>query len=463
MSFPGTTATTYYPHNCSAEMYVLSALTKDTQLYHTLQLDEKDFYDTRNKMIFFSIRDLSTKFNDLSPADIIDNLKSISEIQKAGGEEHITKICSMTTNDFMLMDRVRSVQDHKVRRNAIVFGLEVAAKASSDSTGEALIGFVNAGLGKVFSDIAEPTEKVGSRVLSSYMQKVADKKAGKTDKILLTGLRPLDAMFDGQLTVSKNYVILGATPSTGKTALIGQIFWNWVKNGHKVFFASQEMSAEEVVNRIVANVSGVSLTHINKMEFYDEREEAHVMKTFEHVTAVLNENAEIYENSKMSVETIQAKAMAFRRKHKGLAAIVVDYMQRIRPPSQPSGKKGMAKHEEIAEVSSAFKDMSKDLNCVVCVLSQLTLKDGEDIPEIDHLRGSKDIGQDADICILLHREENRRETEGCDIINVNIAKGRNIGLGSFKARFHSRFMQFRGMNELEMPTEPISKEEWVKL
>lgn len=451
MSFHESTST-YYPHNFAAEMDVLSAFVKDTSLNLVFGVDEKHFYDTRNKRIFFSIRNLATQNESVTPADIIDNLKGVKEIDKAGGEGYITDICNRRVADQALLERIKSIQDFRARRATISFGLDVVARASAESTSESLIGFVNAALGKVFTETAELEIPVGDKAYEIFMANMkAYQTGGNVVKCVEFGVGPIDRFFQNQVSVKSNYIVLGATPSTGKTALAGlMFFWNLVKKGYKVFFASQEMSAEEIINRIVANVASQPLSYVNTGRFTG-KESVEVAKTYAYVRDMINQHGEIYDNSSMTIESIRAKTLAFQRKQKRVDLVLADYIQSI----DSDLKRGSTEYDRINHISRSFKGLGKDLNCIVVALSQITLENGVLEPEMKHLRGSKNIAQDADIVMLLSVAESHREDLGYDIIKVNFAKGRSIGTGSVNVKFTPRFMRF---GEVSSYTEHLDED-----
>lgn len=175
-------------------------------------------------------------------------------------------------------------------------------------------------------------------------------------------------------------------------------------SGKTVLFFSLEMSTEELQDRIMASIAGVSLNDLKQGIFTDVQRE----KIREASKMVNDMNIIIETDPKLTIDSIRAKAIKQSQTPVGLDLIIIDYLQLI----TPSGRFG-SRQEAVADISRNMKLLSKQLNVPVMVVVQLKReeKDSENpIPRIDDIRESGAIAQDSDVVILLHRDQTQDDT-----------------------------------------------------
>ncbi len=266
---------------------------------------------------------------------------------------------------------------------------------------------------------------------------------------LATGFKALDQMTDG-LHGGEMFVI-AARPSMGKTALAMNIAEHIaVDLGKAVAVFSLEMSAQQLVQRVVCSLARVSLKGIRD-GFLSER-------SFPSITAAAAKLAGakmfIDDTSGLTILELRAKARRLKAQH-DIAAIFVDYLQLLRSNSKRAQDN---RQLEIAEISAGLKALSKELNIPVVVLAQLNRNpesrtgESKGRPRLSDLRESGSIEQDADIVALLVREEyyadndeQRGELEGK--ASLIIAKQRNGPVGDVPLTFLKEFTRFEDRAE----------------
>lgn len=211
-----------------------------------------------------------------------------------------------------------------------------------------------------------------------------------------TGYRSLDRKLGGGMYRSGMYIV-GARPGMGKTTLGINIAENIAGSGKKVLFVSLEMGRIQIMCKRMACFAGISYTKLMTGGLSQQGMEEAVL------TAETLAQHPFFVSDKSGACGADIGRMA--RRIKGLSAIVVDYLGLMRPQSENANK---PRYEQMTEISAEIKALAKSLEIPVLVLCQLNrenAKDGDKRPQLQHLRDSGAIEQDADAVMLLHRQE----------------------------------------------------------
>lgn len=245
------------------------------------------------------------------------------------------------------------------------------------------------------------------------------------------------AGIDGKLGGLKpgDMVILAARPSMGKTALTLNFCLNVADMGKNVAIFSLEMSKEQLTDRMIAATMGVDSWKLQKGELEDD-EFAKMGDALEKLS-----RANIYIDDSPGGNLMEIKSKARRLKmESGVDFLVIDYLQLM------GGNNPMNRVQEISEISRGIKSLARELQVPVLALSQLsravesrTTKE----PILSDLRESGSIEQDADVVMMLYREDYYDEfTENKGITNVFVRKNRNGPVGQADLKFEKRFQKF---------------------
>ena len=216
------------------------------------------------------------------------------------------------------------------------------------------------------------------------------------------------------------FITVAARTGVGKSVFAVMQAIAAAEAGYSVMFFSLEMSHEEIVNRIVANMSGVPLNKLKSGLLSEEDRK----KVFETTKRLRELKIHIDTDDKISIDTIRSKAQKQATSPDGLDMIIVDYLQLVSSPRRYTNRQ-----EEVASISKDMKRMARALGIPVMSLAQLNRKqggddDGEDVmPTLDNIRESHAIAQDSDVIILLHRDTKTDNTVG--ITKIILAKQRD--------------------------------------
>ncbi len=253
-----------------------------------------------------------------------------------------------------------------------------------------------------------------------------------------TGFDPLDELTGGWQRT--DLIIVAARPSVGKTALALQSSIHAASQGAPTLFVTLEMNGTQLSDRVIAHVGRVNALHIRNPKLMEDEEWPRLKEAKE----VLDEYPfRIDESANATVEAISARARQVDSEQR-LSLIVIDYLTYITPPKAENTT------DAIQQITRGLKALGKELKIPVMLLSQLN-RDGDDEPELKHLRGSGAIEQDADVVIFLHIPDKANRS----IVKVKVAKQRNGPLGEFHLRADMAHMRFTP-TEYEAPVRVAS-------
>lgn len=204
----------------------------------------------------------------------------------------------------------------------------------------------------------------------------------------------LDRLNDRLFVDKGDFVVLGGYASAGKTLLAIQFAWHWAKQGRKVGFYSLETGDAKLEDRLIAYNMRIDFGKIKRSELTEDDYKALAMAA----QRLIQPTLEWVPASGMTVDEIRSSALS-----RGYDAIFIDYLQLIQ------GDKRRSRTEEVAGISIGLHQMSQSTGITVVALSQLSRPekggDGVKAPTLASLRESGQIEQDADVVMLLYKEE----------------------------------------------------------
>lgn len=269
---------------------------------------------------------------------------------------------------------LQHVKDKAVRRKAAALGLEIAA---GDLSAEEIADRAGA-LARLTAGRHQGKSRTMPEMLVDFMMK---HKQGERPAYFETGLG-----LDGDVRLKRgDYVVIGARPSVGKTAYSIQLALNLAKNGVKVLYFSLETGCGSIADRIVACAGSYRFADVldNRIDWQTVKE----AKSLE----ILAKYPIDVNDSVSSPAVMEAMAVAG-----GYDAVIVDYLGLM-----SAGRRNASLYERTTEISMALHRMAQRNRLLVVALCQLN-RSGTDKPQLEHLRESGQIEQDADVVILLH-------------------------------------------------------------
>jgi replicative DNA helicase len=264
-----------------------------------------------------------------------------------------------------------------------------------------------------------------------------------------TGFLELDRLTTG--FKPGEMIVVAARPGVGKTAFALTMAKNFlkekwddnlgrfVKPGYGVAFFSLEMTAEQLMLRLLASYARVRLQEIRKGELGARDLDALTVVAEEMSTLPLF----IDESSMLSITQLRAKARRLKQRH-NIDVIIIDYLQLLTSSSEKAKDN---RQVEVAEISRGIKGLAKELNIPIIVLAQLNRKpeEGNQDPALHHLRESGSIEQDADTVMLLSRafeKEGDEDTSHGLKATLNVAKQRSGPVDKIQLRFRGEYTVF---------------------
>lgn len=252
-----------------------------------------------------------------------------------------------------------------------------------------------------------------------------------------TGLSLVDMKLSG--LQQSQLILLAARPAMGKTALGLTIAWNAAKAGKSVGFFSLEMSSLQLNYRLISMVSLIELDQVMNGRIKDHEWQL----LFDSVKEIASKDLYVDETPAISLSEMRSKLKRLKAE-KGLDLVVIDYLQLMTAEGYKENRQN-----EIASISRGLKSLSKELNCPILSLAQLSReadKRADHRPILSDLRESGAIEQDADVVMLLYREDYYNEEDNPNIAKIIVAKHRNGSTGTLDLFFNKPCTTFRDLS-----------------
>ena len=443
------------PYSLEAEKYVLGSLLIEPKLAVEFcsRLIDDDFYDEVNKKIYQAIDQLYRQRKEVNLINVIETLKVLNSYDESS-EEYLLNLIDFVPTTVTTESYVNVLKDRALERE-LYYEVNNIAKEVLD--GEDEINDLLAKTEKRLMQIVNKQRTGDLTIISNLIPKVFDIIENNRQNAK-NGIIGLDTGFEAlnQFTFgfqNGELIILAARPSVGKSALALNIAYKMAHDNKKnVAFFSLEMGIEQILMRLLANASNVSLSNIRSGNMTPE-EMGRVMSARTEIDEL---NFYIDETASNNLEDIKIKCRKLKRNGK-LDFIVVDYLQLL---TASNGKTKMSRYEEVSSISRGLKLLALELDVPVLALSQLsraveTRKEQEgdnkiaSKPQLSDLRESGSIEQDADVVIFLHRDKLQDDpTKRVSSFKVEtiIAKNRQGMPGSFFLIFRGDKASFESFN-----------------
>jgi replicative DNA helicase len=432
------------PQNLDAEMSLLGAVLIDEETLAdiTEHVKPKDFYDKRHAIIFDAIMRLYEKNKPVDLLTLTDELKRKNEIDEIGGSAYLTELTNYVPTAAHAESYAEIVAQKAVRRRLIKASGEISELGyDENTTTQELLQQAEAELFSV-SDQSLKQDLISlESILTDSFDRLEELHRNKGSlRGVRTGYRDLDNMTAG--LQRSDLIILAARPAMGKTTLVTNLAYNVATIAKQpVLFFSLEMSKEQLVDRMLADASGVDSWNIRTGNLSDD--------DFSKLSDAMGEMAEapIYIDDTPGLSVLEMRTKARRAAHdQPLGLIIIDYLQLM----QGSGRSDGNRVQEVSEISRGLKLIARELNVPVIALSQLSRSvesRSPQIPQLADLRESGSIEQDADIVMFIYREAYYNpDTDRENITDLIIAKHRNGPVGKVELYFHPERLRFMSLD-----------------
>ena len=436
------------PQDIVAEKSLLGAiLISDKNLPEVLTIVRpRDFYEERHQIIFEAMTSLYDQHRPVDLLTVTAELKSLKKLKEIGGAPYLTELSNFVPAVAHAKAYAEIIEKASTRRRLIKAGTEIANKAFEDDADvQSLIGSAEKELFEVSDKIVKSDYVAMDELLADAFDRIEELQKNKGAlRGLKTGFRDLDKKTAG--FQKGDLIIIGARPAMGKTTFAQNLTYNIASMNKKgVLFFSMEMAANEIVDRMISDVSGVDNWKMRTGNLSEEE--------FNKIGDALAEMDElpiyIDDTSSMTIMDLRNKARRAMHDH-DIGIVIVDYLQLIQGSDRYKGNRV----QEVTEISRGLKILARELEIPVIALAQLSRNvTGRDDPRpvLSDLRESGSIEQDADLVMFLHRPDYYRQNddnyEETHITELLIAKHRHGAIGKIELYFHPELLRFMSLDK----------------
>ncbi|MER5866130.1 replicative DNA helicase [Kitasatospora sp. NPDC002040] len=433
------------PQDLAAEQSVLGGmmLSKDAIGDVIELLKPRDYYRPAHELIHSAIVDLYAKGEPADPITVAAELTKRGELARAGGPGYLHTLVNTVPTAANAEYYAQIVHERAVLRRLVeagtrIAGMGYAAEGDIDDITQAAHSVL---FDAVSERAAASTAPIGDDIEGFY-DDLDNTKSGELVG-LSTGLADLDALTTGLLP--GQLVVIGARPAMGKSTLaLDLLRCCSIQQGLPGVIFSLEMGRKEIVQRTFSAEARVALHHIKGGTITDDDLHRLARRTPDIKTAPL----EIDDSPELTALEIRTRSRRLAQKYGGLGLVVVDYIQLM----QSGGTKQFDNRQaEVADMSRNLKLLAKELECPVVALSQLNrgpAQRTEKVPQLSDLRESGAIEQDADIVILLHRDDAyEKESPRAGEIDLHVAKHRGGPTATITAAFQGHYSRIVDMTK----------------
>lgn len=433
------------PQNIDAEKSLLGAVLIDDEVLADVTefVKPNDFYDKRHGIVFDGMLRLYEHHKPVDLLTLTDELKRKKQLETVGGSAYLTELTTYVPTSAHAAAYAELVAQKAVRRRLIKASADISELGfDEETTTQELLQQAEAELFSVSDQSLKQDVVSLEHILTDSFDRMEELHRNKGQlRGIRTGYRDLDNMTAG--LQRSDLIILAARPAMGKTTLVTNLAYNVATIAKQpVLFFSLEMSKEQLVDRMLADASGVDAWNIRTGNLSDD--------DFSKLSEAMGELAEapIFIDDQPGLSVLEMRTKARRVSHDSpLGLIIVDYLQLM----QGSGRSDGNRVQEVSEISRGLKLIARELNVPVIALSQLSRsveQRSPQIPQLSDLRESGSIEQDADIVSFIYRpgyyEPDNPEVE--NITKLIIAKHRNGPTGEVGLYFHPERLRFMSLD-----------------
>lgn len=292
---------------------------------------------------------------------------------------------------------VAIVRDRAIKRGLVEMAHDTIEEAQNSPKDAAeLVDEFSSRLDKLAQATSQGEPELAADALSAHVAMIDEMHHGADSRAIATGLTDLDLALNGGLRPGW-LVVLAARPKMGKTALALNIANNAAVDGVAEVL-SLEMTKPELLNRNLASIGQIALPRLNDPKLMTTEDFSRLTGAIEKIGRL---SLHLDDQAGLTLLQVASKAKQVKRKAGRLDLLVVDYLQLMNGP-------GDNRNAQIETITRGLKNLAKELGCAILLLSQLNrkLEDRQNKrPQPSDLRDSGSIEQDADVVILLYRDE----------------------------------------------------------
>jgi replicative DNA helicase len=435
------------PHDDEAERAALGAMLFDTEAVAAAMqyIRPEDFYSNANGKIYAAILGLQDRGVKPDTLTVVGELRQQGKLDEAGGADYVSSLTGVVPTSANIEYYAQTVQAYSLRRALLTVSSEIAVRAFDESVeANQILEDVQQ---RIF-DLSDRRQifrfRTAHEVVAEAARIIDTLHANKQEYTgITTGFSELDFLTGG--FNPSEFVIIGARPSIGKTALaLNMAIHAAMKKKVPTAFFTLEMSDISLMMRILSSESSVDSKSIRSGNLKTS-ELANIYNTMEKLY-----DAQLYmvDQSNMRLLDLRSQARRLRANQK-VGIIFIDYITLITLDDSR-----LKPYEQISEISRSLKSLARELDIPIVVLSQLTREAEKDRPNLANIRASGAIEQDADLVIFLNRKREADKKNGVEVNSSDpieaeliLAKNRNGPTGKVNLLFLPKFAKFTSITK----------------
>lgn len=462
------------PQNLEMEQAVLGSMLIEAVAIETVQgiLHIGDFYREAHQCIYEAMMNLVKRHENIDLLTLQEQLRTAGVLEQIGGTSYLVQLMNSVSAAANVQYYAKIVAEKAELRRLDTAARKINLLANGDYED------IETLRGQVHQAYMDATEMRGTSELAPMVKVVDDvffqlEARSEQDSPIVgmkTGSEGLDFFTKG--IRDEDLIIVAGRPGMGKSAFAMQIALHCGIQYGSIAIFSLEMSQSQLVERMIANRSGVNLTHIQSGQMQPEE-----WRRTGQICAELGQTARLFfdDGAYLNLSTMRRKLRRLQAQ-KGLELVVLDYLQLM---ESEGTKRGENRAQEIATITRGLKGIAKEFKVPVIALSQLSRaveSRPNKRPMMVDLRESGAIEQDADIIMFLYSDDyylrgqgKNAASEGYDRTEVSFAKFRNGPGGKIlRMRFTGSLMRFEDetgeqertpLNDYPQHNEPEDKPE----
>lgn len=440
------------PHSLEAEKSVIGSVLVDKESIIKVSdfLFAEDFYHDAHRMIYQALLDLYDKRSPIDLVTVTSLLEDRGQLKLIGGASYLALLANEVPTSTHIFQYATIVKQKAILRKLISAGDSIKGLGFKeeeeieeliDQAEKTLFGVSQTFMTDKFVHIKDVLNQTYEKISDLHDPEAKEKYRGTS-----TGFSSLDNILSG--FQPSDLVILAARPAMGKTALALNIAQNIASKGGSVGVISLEMSKEQLVERLFCSLLGVDSWKMRTGKLSDD--------DFMRIGKVMDEmnSMKIFIDDSLgnSIAELKAKARRLKMEH-GLDFLMVDYLQ-LMSSGTAAGRQGN-RVQEISEISRALKALARDLQIPILALSQLSraveMRPNK-VPQLADLRESGAIEQDADVVMMIYREDYYEEdSDRKGITDIYIRKHRHGPIGQVELMFKKEQLKFIEIEKHRQP------------
>ncbi len=430
------------PQSLESERALLGALLLKPDAIHDVSdlIRADSFYAEKHRRIFAAMRELTERGEPIDLLTLSERLADQGALEHAGGRAYLAELAGSAPAPGNYANYADLVSRKYLMRSLIeaAYGIVEAAYDDARDTIEVLdeaekniYAIGDASAAHKFTSIGDKLHEAWDRI------EALSKKEGGIRGVP-SGFSALDNLLSG--FHPSDLIILAARPSMGKTSLALDIARNAaVRHGVPVGIFSLEMSAEQLIDRMLAAESFVNSWKLRTGQVKEAEDFGRIRDALESLS-----KAPIFIDDKPGNNILSMRAVARRlKRERGIGLIIVDYLQLMAPTSTRASDSLV---QQVTEISRSLKSLARELQVPVLALSQLSraVEQRGGKPRLSDLRDSGSIEQDADVVMFIHRDDKRNpDSSRPNIAEVLVEKHRNGPTGKAELYFDEKRATFQ--------------------